>query len=113
MIIVYIIIGYLLITCIALICDIAINLLTMDEDDRENCETIGDFFNEIKDEIDPTAFIPIINIPYCIASVYVFLFTLFYKLYYIIKIKITVHWNKFLKIKIVKKKRKINQKEEL
>jgi hypothetical protein len=106
MIIVYIIIGYLLITCIALICDIAINLLTMDEDYRENCETIGDFLNGIKYEIDPPAFIPIINIPYCIAYVCVFLFTLFYKLYYIIKIKINVHWNKFLNIRIRKKKEK-------
>lgn len=97
MIIVYIIIGYLLITCIALICDIAINLLTMDEDDRENCETIGDFFNEIKDEIAPMVFIPLLNFFYCISSGIIFLFILFYQLYH--KIKINVHWNKILKIR--------------
>lgn len=97
MIIVYIIIGYLLITCIALICEIVINLLTMNKYDRENCETIGDFFNEIKDEIDPLVFIPLLNFSVCISFIFVVLFILFYQLYHIIKIN--VHWNKILKIR--------------
>jgi hypothetical protein len=100
MIILYIIIGYLLVTFVALALDIATNVLTMCR-----CKTIKDLL----DEVDPVAFIPIVNIACCLSSIIVFLFMLLYKLYKYIN----VHWNKILKIKIVKKKRKINQKEEL
>ena len=82
MIILYIIIGYLLVTCIALFFDITTNILTMSKSDIERCETIRDFL----DEVYPTVFIPIVNVSYCISSVVVFLFMLFYKLYYIIKL---------------------------
>jgi hypothetical protein len=93
MIILYITIGYLLVTFVALAFDIATNVLTMCR-----CKTIRDLL----DEVDPVAFIPIVNIACCLSSIIVFLFILFYQLYH--KIKITVHWNKFLKIKIRKNK---------
>lgn len=101
MIIVYIIIGYLLVTSIALIFDIATNILTMSKSAIEKCETIKDFLDETLDDTYLIVFIPIINIPYCISSVVVFLFMLFYKLYYYIN----AHWDKFLNIRICKKKK--------
>jgi hypothetical protein len=91
MIIVYLIIGYLLVTFVALALDIAINALTMGR-----CKTIRDLL----DGVDPVAFIPIVNIACCLSYIIAFLFMLFYKLYKYIN----AHWNKFLNIKIRKKR---------
>lgn len=97
MIIYTIIIGYLLPTIISIICDIFL----MDEYDNfylNECETIGDFLNEI----NPISFIPILNIVYIIGIIFLILIVLVCKLYSITKINIL--WNKFLNIKIRKNK---------
>lgn len=97
MIILYITIGYLLPVLVSIICDIFL----MDEYDKfylNECETIGDFFNEI----NPISFIPILNIVYCIGVIFLILVVLVCKLYCITKLNVL--WNKFLNIKIRRNK---------
>ena len=98
MIILYIIIGYLISTCIAILGEIKLIMPIYDKEKLKNAETIGDFLNVIP----MVTWIPFYNTATSIVYMGWFLSILLYKICKITKL--TVLWNKFLYIKIRKNK---------
>lgn len=101
MIIVYIIIGYLISVSLSIISDI-LNILLFDDVDRKkelkNVETIGDFFYTTR----AYHWFPIVNVVVCFGNILFGTLALLYELCKLIKLNIL--WDKFLNIRIRKKK---------
>jgi hypothetical protein len=101
MIAIYIIIGYLISVGVSIISDILIILLIDDVDRKKelkNAETIGDFFCVLR----AYHWFPIVNVVVCFGNIFLGSLMLLYELCRLIKLNIL--WNKFLNIKIRKKR---------
>lgn len=102
MIVINIIIGYLISVGLSIISDILIILLIDDTDRKrelKNVETIGDFFYISR----AYHWFPIVNIVVCFGNIFFGSLMLLYEICRLIKLNIL--WNKFLNIRIRKKKR--------